>query len=177
MDSTQNFMENCSTDFDIMTSMISRSIILLLTLITSFTTLADLNPFSIPRYSIEYDPYSDPSIDGTNALLYAKQTNRKVLIEVGGDWCQWCHILDKFITDHPQIKTTLYDNFVILKVNVSDDNKNKEFMSSMPKVDGYPHVYITDIKGSIDFSGDLSPLLKKGKFSEKLFLEFLNRWK
>ena len=158
--------------------MILRSIFLLLVLSTSFTTFAtDLNPFSIPLYSVEYDPYSDPAVDGTNALLYAKQTDRKVLIEVGGDWCQWCHILDEFIVDHPEVKTTLYDNFVILKVNVSEDNKNKKFMSSMPEVDGYPHVYITDIKGSIKFSGDLSPLLKKGKFSEKLFLEFLNRWK
>ena len=162
----------------IMGNMILRSIFFLSILIANMTTLAaDLNPFSIPRYSIEYDSTSNPSIDGKNALLYAKQTHRKVLIEVGGDWCQWCHILDEFIADHPEVKTILYDHFVILKVNVSDDNKNKEFMSSMPEVDGYPHVYITDEKGSIKFSGDLSPLLKKGKFSEKLFLEFLNRWK
>ncbi len=155
-----------------------RSNFFLLVLITSFTTFAaDLNPFSIPRYSIEYDPSNDPSVDGTNALLYAKQTDRKVLIEVGGNWCQWCHILDKFIVDHPEVKTALYNNFVILKVNVSEENKNKGFMSSMPEVDGYPHVYITDEKGSITYSGDLSPLLKRGKFSEKLFLEFLNRWK
>lgn len=165
-----------------MNNMNLRSIILTISLtillITSFTTLAaDLNPFSIPRYSVEYDPSSNPSVDGENALIYAKQTNRKVLIEVGGDWCQWCHILDEFIVDHPEVKTALYDHFVILKVNVSEENKNIGFMSSMPEVDGYPHVYITNEKGSISFSGDLSPLLKRGKFSEKLFLEFLNRWK
>ena len=158
--------------------MILRSITLISFLITSFSTLAvDFNPFSIPRYSIEYDPSGDPAVDGVNALLYAKQTNRKVLIEVGGKWCQWCHILDEFIADNPEVKTTLYDHFVILKVNVSETNKNKKFMSSMPEVDGYPHVYITDEKGSIKFSGDLSPLLEKDNFSGKLFLEFLNRWK
>ena len=161
-----------------MRRMTLRSIIFLLVLLVSITTLAaEPNPFSIPRYSVEYDPSSDPAVDGKKALIYAKQTNRKVLIEVGGDWCQWCHILDEFIADHPEVKTALYDNFVILKVNISEDNKNKEFMSSMPEVDGYPHVYITNEKGSINFSGDLSSLLKKGKFSEKLFLEFLNRWK
>ena len=141
------------------------------------TLATDQNPFSIPRYSIEYNPSSDPAVDGKNALLYATQTSRKVLIEVGGDWCQWCHILDEFINEHPKVKDTLYDHFVLLKVNVSDENKNKQFMSTMPTADGYPHIYITDTKGSIKFSGDLSPLLKKEKFSEKLFLEFLNRWK
>ncbi len=150
-------------------------IILLTANISTFAL--EMNPFAIPRYSIEYSPSRDPFIDGENALLYAKQTNRKVLIEIGGDWCQWCHILDQFINDHPHVKQTLYDHFILLKVNVSEANKNKKFMSSMPEVDGYPHVYITNTKGSILFSGDLSPLLEKGTFSEQRFLEFLNKWK
>lgn len=134
------------------------------------------NPFLIPRYSIEYDPDRDPFADGQNALEYAQQTQRNVMIEVGGDWCQWCHILDQFINDHAKVKTFLHDNYVLLKVNVSDANKNEAFMSSMPAVGGYPHLFITNSTGSIIFSGDLSPMLNKGKFSEKLFLEFLERW-
>lgn len=161
-----------------MNSMIRLSILLILLAgIQLPSNAAERNPFSIPEYSLQYNPFNDPAVDGINALLYAKQTNRKILIEVGGDWCQWCHILDEFIIEHPEVKESLYDHFVVLKVNVSDDNKNKKFMSEMPPVDGYPHIYITDTKGSIKFSGDLSSLLKHGKFSEDLFLEFLDRWK
>ncbi len=135
------------------------------------------NPFSIPRYSTEYDPDRDPFKDGRNALKLAKQTDRKVMIEVGGNWCQWCHILDEFLENHPETKRILQENFVVMKVNVSDENRNEKFFSSMPEIDGYPHVYITDINGSIVFSDDLSSLVVNGDFSEKRFLEFLNRWK
>ncbi|MFK8068403.1 MAG: thioredoxin family protein [Gammaproteobacteria bacterium] len=157
----------------------TKIIFLFIMLLTATSSVFGLeqNPFAIPAYSTEYSPSRDPFIDGKNALLYAEQTNRKVLIEIGGDWCQWCHILDQFINDHPIVKQALYDHFVLLKVNVSEENKNKKFMSSLPEVDGYPHVYITDTKGSIKFSGDLSPLLEKGKFSEKYFLEFFDKWK
>lgn len=157
---------------------LKKSLLLFVLLGAHFVVFAfDQNPFSIPRYSTEYSPASDPFVDGKNALLYAKQTDRNILIEVGGNWCQWCHILDQFINDHPDVKQTLYDHFVLLKINVSDKNKNEKFMSSMPEVDGYPHIYITDTKGSIKFSGDLSPMLEKGKFSEKKFLKYLNKWK
>ncbi len=144
---------------------------------TSTLALDDINPFSLPKYSTEYDPDRDPFEDGHNALAYAKQTHRKVMIEVGGDWCRWCHILDEFINTHPKVKMTLHQNYVLLKVNVSDANNNEKFLSTMPRIDGYPHVFITDNQGSIQFSGDLSPLLENGKFSEQRFLEFLNRWK
>lgn len=134
------------------------------------------NPFLLPTYSTEYDPGRDPFTDGENALKFAQQTQRNVMIEVGGDWCQWCHILDQFINDHTKVKNSLHDKYVLLKVNVSDANKNETFMASMPAVDGYPHIFITSATGFIIFSGDLSPLLNKGKLSEKLFLEFLERW-
>lgn len=172
-------MGNCSIDLPQYNGhMMLRIIMLTLLLGTNYLCLAaEQNPFLVPEYSLEYNTNSDPSVDGINALLYAKQTDRRVLIEVGGNWCQWCHILDEFINEHPQVKTSLTSKFVVLKVNVSDENKNEEFMSDMPPVDGYPHIYITDTKGSIKFSGDLSSLLKRGKFSEDLFLEFLDRWK
>ena len=48
----------------------------------------------LPAYSQGYDPARDPFSDGRAALRLAMETRRKVLIEVGGDWCSWCHVLD-----------------------------------------------------------------------------------
>jgi len=161
-----------------MTFKTTRTLLFFLLLALSLTTpAAGDNPFSIRRYSTEYDPDRNPFEDGKNALQYAKETNRRVMIEVGGDWCQWCHILDKFLNNHPETKKILQKNFVVMKVNVSDENQNEKFFATMPKIEGYPHVYITDINGSILFSDNLSSLVVDGDFSEKLFIEFLNRWK
>ena len=156
------------------------SALLLLTLsFFSLPLFADLldNPFAMPRYSLEYNERRDPFKDAENAMLFAQQTNRHVLIEIGGNWCQWCHVLDQFIREHDDVAQQLQTNFVLLKVNVSDANKNTEFMAELPPVDGYPYVFITDAKGDIKFAGDLTPLLDKNTFSRKLFLAFLDRWK
>lgn len=130
----------------------------------------------IPEYSKAYDPSRDPFADGKEALQYAQQTNRRVLIEVGGDWCSYCKILDYFINNNATIKNSLYERFVVLKVNISDENDNKAFISGLPKTFGYPHIFITENDGTVILSKDTAQLLQNGKYSEQRFIDFLDKW-
>jgi len=131
----------------------------------------------LPAYSQGYDPRRDPFADGRAALQLAKDTRRKVLIEVGGDWCSWCYILDRFLDEHPSLSAQLHNTFVFLKVSVDETNDNAEFLSAFPKPLGYPHMYITDNEGAILHSQDTAEFLHKGKYSAQHFQLFLNRWK
>ncbi len=135
-----------------------------------------LTRVSLPDYSKIYDPERDPFEDGNNALQNAKETQRRVLIEVGGDWCTWCHILEDFISATPAVYTQIHDNFVVLKVNVSDANENESFLNSLPKITGYPHLFITEDDGSIIYSGNIVQLLENGKYSREHFNHFLDEW-
>ncbi len=130
----------------------------------------------LPVYSREYDERRDPNADGRQALKLAEETHRKVLIEVGGDWCSWCHVLDRFIKDHPQVESRLHEIFVVLKVNISDSNDNVEFMRAFPRAKGYPHMYITDSSGTILHSQDTADFRENKKYSEQLFNVFFDRW-
>jgi thioredoxin-related protein len=131
---------------------------------------------TIPDYSKSYDPARDPFIDGKNALQYAQQSNRRVLIELGGNWCAHCMKLDRFIATTPAVKELLYRNFVVLKINVSDENDNREFRQGLPATFGYPHIFIADSKGSILYSKDTTQLLEQGSYSAARFIEFLRQW-
>ncbi len=131
---------------------------------------------SLPDYSRSYDPERDPFVDGNHALQNAKETQRRVLIEVGGDWCSWCYILDEFISTTPSVYKQLHDNFVVLKVNYSDANENESFLKGLPVITAYPHVFITESDGSIVYSGNIVKLLDKGKYSKKRFDNFLEQW-
>jgi thiol:disulfide interchange protein len=130
----------------------------------------------LPAYSQGYDPARDPFSDGRAALRLAMETRRKVLIEVGGDWCSWCHVLDRFLHEHPSLRTRLHKTFVLLKVNVDERNDNAEFLSAFPRALGYPHMYVTDNKGSILFSQDTAEFLQGGRYSAQRFRAFLDRW-
>lgn len=131
---------------------------------------------SLPDYSKLYDPERDPFEDGNNALQNAKETQRRVLIEVGGAWCTWCHVLERFITNTSAVYKRLHDNFVVLKVNFSDANENEPFLDGLPKIIGYPHLFITENDGSILYSGNIVHLLKNGKYSKERFNYFLDVW-
>lgn len=129
-----------------------------------------------PEYSLKYDPSRDALQDGHAAIKLAKESNRRILIEVGGDWCKWCHLLDRFINKHPDIKTQLHQTFVVLKVNVSGENKNSAFLKVFPQPLGYPHMYVTEKNGKLLLSKDTAQFLIKGKYSVKRFKAFIKRW-
>jgi len=141
------------------------------------TVSAATDSQSLPIYSRIYDPTRDPIRDGKAALKIAANKNRKVLIEVGGDWCAWCHKLDKFIHSHPKLKKDFFETFVLVKVNVSDKNDNKEFLKVFPPVFGYPHMFVTDSKGKILESKDTADFLDNKQYSVAKFYDFINKWK
>jgi thiol:disulfide interchange protein len=154
----------------------SLGIIWLAGLLLSGGQLDTLRAQELPGYSRGYDPARDPFSDGRDALQLARETGRMVLIEVGGDWCSWCHVLDRFLNQHPAIRAKLHEKFVVLKVNVDDSNDNAEFLSAFPPTMGYPHMYVTSNDGSIIHSQDTAEFLHNGKYSERRFLGFLDRW-
>jgi len=139
--------------------------------------LASSDSNQLPLFSRSYDPQRNPINDGNEALKIAKRTNRKVLIEVGGDWCAWCHRLDKFLLSNPQLKKDFLNTFVLLKVNVSEANDNKEFLKVFPPANGYPHMYVTDQNGKILESKDTADFLVNKRYSVEKFYTFINKWK
>lgn len=149
---------------------------LVLSLLLFFVLLQNSFAEALPAYSLSYDANRDALQDGRDAIKLAKATNRRILIEVGGDWCKWCHVLDRFLNRHSEIKKQLHQTFVVLKVNVSDENDNHEFLKVFPRVLGYPHIYVTESNGKLLASKDIGQFYANGQYSVKRFKTFFERW-
>jgi thioredoxin-related protein len=130
----------------------------------------------LPKYSRVYDENSDPFKDAGAAIKLAKETNRNVLIEIGGNWCGWCKKMDEFLVKNPEVYKKLHDEFVLLKISVSDSNENEAFMKSLPPVLGYPHMYVSTNTGKMILSKDTAELLDDEQYSKEQWLAFLNKW-
>ena len=125
---------------------------------------------------VAFEPARDASRDLETALQIARSTRRRVLAEVGGEWCTWCHIMDRFFASNPDLKRIRDANFVWLKVNFSKDNPNTAFLARWPKVAGYPHLFVLDANGRLLQSQDTS-LLEAGRdYNPSAFHTFLVDW-
>lgn len=129
------------------------------------------------KATLGYDPKRDAEVDVKEAIGEAARTGKRVMVEVGGEWCIWCHRLEEFFTAHPELIKTRDANFVVVKVNFSEENENKGLLDQYPKVAGYPHIFILGPDGSVLKSQDTGELEdgKKSYTLEKV-AAFLKAW-
>ncbi len=144
--------------------------------VVSGNTPAAADIAAIAALSARFDPARDPAADLEMAKVEAQRGGKRILLDVGGEWCSWCHILDAFIGGDAQIRSFRDANYVWMKVNSSEDNANTAFLSRFPEVKGYPHLFVLDAEGELlhsQFTGEL----EKGKgYDRAKFFAFLRHW-
>lgn len=123
-----------------------------------------------------FDPGKDPEKDLQNAIVEAEKTNKNIILDVGGEWCIWCHRIDAFIESHEDINNFLHKNYILVKVNYSPDNKNETFLSGYPKILGYPHFFVLNKEGELLHSQDTGKLEQGKDYNPEKFMTFLEVW-
>lgn len=124
----------------------------------------------------KYDPKRDAAQDIRDAAAEAKRTNRRVLLEVGGEWCSWCHHMDDFFQAHPDLTSLRDKSFVTVKINFSEENPNKDVLGQYPAIEGYPHLFVLDADAKLVHSQDTSPLEESKSYNLDRFTTFLAYW-
>ena len=123
-----------------------------------------------------FDPARDAAADVANAVAMAKADGKRVIVDVGGEWCSWCHILDRFIARHADVQALIDARYVWVKVNFSKENRNRALLARWPRIEGYPHLFILDAGGRLVHSQDTG-ILESGKgYDEARFVAMLRKW-
>lgn len=124
-----------------------------------------------------FDPSRNPFDDLKSTVELAKNMNKRIILDIGGDWCVWCHRIDAFMNNTEEIKSLLDENFIVLKINVSKENKNEKFLAQYPAIEGYPHFFVLETDGSLLHSQNTGDLEKDKDYDSEKFISFLNKWK
>jgi len=124
----------------------------------------------------KYDPARNAEQDVRDAVAEAARTGKRVLLEVGGEWCIWCHIMDDFFEKHTELLSLREKNFVMLKINFSEENKNEPLLSRYPEINGYPHIFVLDKDGKLLHSQDTAKLEEGKSYNLAKFMSFLKEW-
>jgi|SRR6185295_2667784 len=123
-----------------------------------------------------YDKARDPAADLKAAVAQARQENKRILLEVGGEWCIYCRLLNKVIHDDERLTRRLHEDFVVIKVNFSPDVPNEAFLSQYPKIPSYPHIFVVDVDGKLLLSQTPDEFMNGDQYVPDLILAFLEKW-
>ena len=121
----------------------------------------------------EFDSTRNPAKDVDSAVVEAKRTGKRILLDVGGNWC---HYLDSFWEKNKDVADFLHEKFIYVKVNYSKGNENKDFLSKYPKIPGYPHFFVLNTDGTLLWSQDTSELESGQGHDHDKVLAFLKKW-
>jgi thiol:disulfide interchange protein len=129
-----------------------------------------------PGATDKFDPTRDPVTDLAAAVVDAKRSHRRIILDVGGEWCGWCHILDRYFAAQPELTTARDRSYVWLKINMSGENKNEAFLAKYPTINGYPHLFVLEQDGTLLHSQDTALLEQGSSYNLDKMREFLTKW-
>jgi len=124
----------------------------------------------------EFDPARNPADDLKQSITEAQRSGRRIILDVGGDWCIWCHRIDDFIAKNDEINSFLNKNFIVVKINFSKENKNEDFLSKYPQIPGYPHFFVLEKNGGLLHSQNTDKLEQNKGYSKDEMMAFLKKW-
>ena len=150
-----------------------KSILIIFVMIMATFSLLAQTEDSLPKF----DPTRNPNDDLKAAVELARNNNKRIILDVGGEWCIWCHRIDAFMHNTKEVKSIIDNNFIFVKINYSKENKNEKFLSKYPPIEGYPHFFILDKEGKLLHSQNTGELEKDKDYDVEKFVAFLNKWK
>jgi thiol:disulfide interchange protein len=153
-------------------------LVCLITLIFSASAQDEKPAASNGKYApvTKYVPARDAEKDIQDAINEAKRTGKRVLLDVGGEWCVWCHILDRFFEANPMLMKFREQNFIMTKINFSPENENKKVLSRYGEIPGFPHLFVLDSDGKLLHSQGTAELEKGKSYDLEELFSFLKKW-
>jgi thioredoxin-related protein len=126
-----------------------------------------------------YDPKADAAKDVARLVQQAKAENKRVLLQVGGNWCVMCYRLNAFVQLDSVLKKLVAENYIVYHLNYSPENKNAAYLKTIgsPQQFGFPVLVVLDAEGRRLHTQDSGALQKGNGYSFEKVKAFLEQWK
>ena len=132
---------------------------------------------------VERTPYdeganADAAVDA--AFARARQSRKRVLIDLGGNWCGDCIVLANLM-QLPELKRFLGAHFEIVSVDVGRFNKNLQIPARFGVVDrlksgGVPAIVVAEPDGTFVNQEDISALEDARHMTPQAIADWLAQW-
>src|SRR5947208_11052020 len=93
-------------------------VVFIVVLVSMSSTRFAAEQASKPSRPAIYDRTADGNKQIAEALKTAKAENKNVILQIGANWCGWCHRLHGLFKDNAEIAKTLKENYVVVLIDV-----------------------------------------------------------
>jgi len=139
----------------------------------SVTEMAQLaTPLPTP-----YDSRRNADADLAATIAKAKASGKRVLIDLGGNWCTDCRILAG-VMELPELKPFIEEHYEVVSIDVGRMNKNMQIPAryGVTKLDGVPTVLIVDTNGKLLNATNAADLADARSMNPQGIANWLARW-
>lgn len=135
--------------------------------------LFSFNSWALSDYR-PYDETADAYKDIANAIKLADESERHILLTMGGNWCPDCRTLGEYFT-RKDIKDWLDERFIVVPVDVGEWDKNLDIAERYgnPISEGIPALVVLNTNEEIIFATLAGELATARSLSGEDLIEWL----
>jgi thioredoxin 1 len=125
-----------------------------------------------------YPPPAQAATDIAAALKTAAATDKRVILDFGGNWCTDCHVLDLYFHDAAN-SPLLEANYILVHVNIGRLDANVDIANryQIPLKKGVPAIAVLDHQGNLLYSQKTGEFEAMRHMQASAVTDFLQHWK
>ncbi len=124
-----------------------------------------------------YNPQANALHEVALRVAQARAEHKRVLLQIGGNWCVMCFRLNALLQTDTALKKQL-QNYVVYHVNYSPQNKNLPLLNKLggPQRYGFPVLVVLDEDGKALFTQSSGGLQRGNGYDAGKVSLFLTEW-
>jgi thiol-disulfide isomerase/thioredoxin len=131
-----------------------------------------------PKPKPVYDPFANAAVDLESALKVARETNKRVLIEFGANWCPGCLVLGRLLKENADVASELKKHYVLVLVDTDTESGRLLQEKYVPKRqrNSIPHLAVLDPSDKVLQNDDTTAYEVDDDYSVPKLKAFLAEW-
>jgi thiol-disulfide isomerase/thioredoxin len=104
-----------------------------------------------PKAKPVYNPFADAAADVEAAFKLARETNKRVLIQFGANWCPSCRVLGAVLKENADVSAAVKKDFVLVFVDSETEHGRQLDEKYVPEKqrNSIPHLAVLDASGKL----------------------------
>jgi thiol-disulfide isomerase/thioredoxin len=139
-------------------------------------SVASLSDIAVPDRP--FDENADADVTVAKAFVRARAEHKRVLIDLGGNWCADCRILAGIMA-LPEVQRFLNSHYVVVVVDVGRFNRNLQIPARFgitERLEGVPSVLIATPDGTLVDRGHIAALDDARSMTPQAIADWLAQW-